>query len=92
MVMDVKLNVEVAPWFDEKGVLTNLYIGDACEPVYEGRTPYKDLVKTNLVCYTSPVTGKIPPEHFDEVEEFVRELEKAAKYARKKMEKMKEDV
>jgi len=88
--MNVELNVEVTPWFDEKGVLTSLYIGDACEPAYEGHTPYKDLVKQNLFCYT--VLGKIPPEHFDEVEEFVRELEKAAKYARKQMEKMKEDV
>jgi len=90
--MDVKLDIEVTPWFETKGVLTSLYIGDACEPVYEGHTPYKALVKQNLFCYTAPVTEKIPPEHFDEVEEFVRELEKAAKYARKQMEKMKADV
>jgi ABC-type nitrate/sulfonate/bicarbonate transport system substrate-binding protein len=86
------LDVEVTPWFESKGVLTSLYIGEACQPAYEGHTPYKDLVKQNLFCYTAPVTGKIPPEHFDEVEEFVRELEKAAKYARKQMEKMKENV
>jgi hypothetical protein len=90
--MDVKLNVEVTPWFESEGVLTSLYIGDACEPAFEGHTPYKELVKQNLFCYTSPLSDKIPPEHFDEVEEFVRELEKVAKYARKKMEKMKEDV
>lgn len=90
--MDVKLNVEVTPWFETKGVLTSLYIGDACEPVYEGLTPYKDLVKQNLFCYTRPLGDKIPPEHFDEVEEFVRELEKVAKYARRQMKKMKEDV
>jgi len=90
MVMDIKLDVDVSPWFETKGVLTSLYIGDACEPAYEGHTPYKDLVKQNLFCYT--VAGKIPPEHYEEVEEFVRELEKAAKYARNKMEKMKKDV
>lgn len=92
MVMEVKLDVDLSPWMDEKGVLCSLFIGEACEPVYEGHTPYKDLVKQNLFCYTVGATGKIPPEHFDEVEEFVRELEKVAKYARKKMEKMKEDV
>lgn len=90
--MDGKLDIEVTPWFETKGVLTSLYVGDTCEPAFEGYTPYKELVKQNLFCYTSPLSDKIPPKHFDEVEEFVRELEKAAKYARKKMEKMKENV
>ena len=88
--MEVKLDVDLSPWMDEKGVLCSLYIGEACEPTYEGHTSYKELVKKNLECYT--VYGKIPETHFDEVEEFVRVLEKTAKYARKQMEKMKEDV
>lgn len=88
--MEVKLDVDLTPWMDEKGVLSSLYIGEACEPVYEGYTSYKELVKQTLDSYT--VSGKIMESHFDDVEEFVRVLEKTAKYARKQMEKMKEDV
>ena len=87
---DVKLDIEVYPWFGEKGVLCSLWIGEASEPVYEGYTTYKELVMQNLEAYT--FGGMIPESHFDEVEEFVRVLEKTAKYARKQMEKMKEDV
>ena len=88
--MEVKLDIDLCPWMDEKGILTSLFIGEACEPVYEGHTPYKELVKQTLECYTVPNSGKIPETHFDEVEEFVRELEKTAEYARKEMEKLKD--
>jgi len=81
-----KLMVEVTPWFDEEGVFTSLYIGDACEPVYEGHTPYKELVDLELSSYT--INGKIPEKHLDEVEEFVRTLEELGDYARKQMEKL----
>lgn len=86
----VYIEIDASPWMDAEGVMSSVWLGDACEPCYENKKTYRELVKQELEAHT--VHGKLTNEYGHDniatAEEFVIALEEAAKYARKKWEKL----
>ena len=84
----VYIEIDASPWMDEHGVLTSVWLGDACEPCYEQQSTYEELVEKNLEAYT--VYGKLIGDNADEAELFVKKLEDVAVFARKRFEELKD--
>lgn len=86
---DVKIDVEVSAWFEEDGVLSSMWIGEACEPAFEEKVSYRELVEKSMDSYT--VRGKIHPHHESDVDQLIDALQDAADYARVLKELWKDD-
>ena len=84
----VYIEIDASPWMDETGVLTSVWLGDACEECYERLSTYEELVEKNLEAYT--VYNKLIGDNADEAELFVKKLEEVAVFARKRFEELKD--
>lgn len=88
----VYIEIDASPWMDADGVLTSVWIGDACEPCYEKHVSYEELIDKELEAYT--VHGKLTREfgndNIGDAEKFVVAFEEAAKYARERFEDLKD--
>lgn len=86
------IEIDAAPWMDAEGVLASVWLGDACEPCYEQRVSFEELIDKELESYT--IQGKLTNEHgYDSIgyaEEFVVALEEAAVRARALFEELKD--
>ena len=89
MTEEVYIEIDASPWIDEKGVLTSIWLGDACEPSYEQLFTYDELVDKELESHT--VHGRLIGDNIDAAELFVKKLEEVAKYARKRFEELKDE-
>ena len=91
MTEKVYIEIDASPWMDAEGVLTSVWIGDACEPCYEKRVSYEELVDKELEAHT--VFGKLTNEYGNDnigsAEKFVIALEEAAVRARTLFEELK---
>lgn len=91
MTEKVYIEIDASSWMDAEGVLTSVWIGDACEPCYENRVSYEELVDKELEAHT--VFGKLTNEYghdnIGSAEQFVIALEEAAKRARALFEDLK---
>ena len=89
----VYIEIDASPWMDANGVLTSVWLGEACEPCYEHTTPYEELIDKELEAYT--VHGKLTEEfgndNIGNAEKFVVALEEAAKYTRERFEELKDE-
>ena len=89
----VYIEIDASSWFDADGVITSVWIGDACEPCYENKKTYRELVNQELEAHT--VHGKLTNEYgcdnIGAAEDFVRELETTALYARQRFEELKNE-
>ena len=87
----VYIEIDASPWMDAEGVMTSVWIGDACEPCYENRVSYEELVDKELEAHT--VYGKLTNEYghdnIGSAEKFVIALEEAAVRARTLFEELK---
>lgn len=87
----VYIEIDASPWMDAEGVLTSVFMGDACEPCYEERVSYEELIDRELEAHT--VHGKLTAEYghdnIGDAEKFVVALEEAAVYARRRFEELK---
>lgn len=80
----VYIEIDASPWMDADGVETCVYIGDACEPCYEQRVSYEELVDKELEAHTihGRLTNEYGYDNIRDAEKFVVALEEAAKRAR----------
>lgn len=83
------IEIDASPWMDETGVLTSVWLGDACEECFEQLSTYEELVDKQLEAHT--VRDKLFEDNADMAELFVKKLEEVAVYARKRFEELKED-
>ena len=84
------IEIDASPWMDVDGVSTAVWIGDACEPCYENKQTYEELIDKELEAHT--VRGKLTNEYghnnIDSAERFVIAMEACAKYARRRFEEL----
>lgn len=80
----VYIEIDASPWMDADGVLTSVWIGDACEPCYEQRVSYEELIQKELEGHTvhGRLTNEYGHDNIGEAEKFVIALEEAAVRAR----------
>ena len=86
----VYIEIDASPWMDAEGVLTSVWLGDACEPCFEHRETYEQLIDKELESHT--VGGKLTNEYghdnIGEAEKFVKALIQASMYARKRFDEL----
>lgn len=87
MTEKVYIEIDVSPWMDADGVLTTVWFGDACEPCYEERKTYEQLITQELEAHT--VREVLTNDNIGSAEKFVVALEEAAVFARKHFEELK---
>ena len=82
------IEIDSPPWLTSDGyVEVGLYIGEgACEPCHIDKVSLIDLIDKELNGYT--VSDEIVPQHFEDVEELLKSLKKAYKYAKKRAKEM----
>ena len=87
----VYIEIDASPWMDAEGVMSSVWLGDACEPCYENKQSYEELINKELEAHT--VHGKLTNEYgcdnIGEAEKFVLALEQATTYARRRFEELK---
>ena len=91
MTEKVYIEIDASPWMDADGVLTSVWIGDACEPCYENKQTYEELITKELEAHTvhGRLTNKYGHDNIREAEKFVVALETAAERARALFENLK---
>ena len=82
----VYIEIDTSPWMDANGIESSVYLGDGCEPVYNSKLTYKELIDQELEAHT--IFGKLTGNNIEYAEEFVIALEEAAAYARKRFEEL----
>ena len=87
--MKKKIEMEVTAWPDTDGIMASVWFGDMCEPVFEQTFSYEEAIDQTLK--TCCVRGRIPMSALEDAEEFIKKLEEAAAYARKKFEELKSE-
>lgn len=89
MTTKTYVEIDAAPWLTQDGfVEVSVYFGEACEPCYIEKKSFKELIDQELNGYTVPYSEKIVPKHFEDVEEFLKNLKGAYKYAKKRAKEM----
>jgi len=84
MTTKTYIEIDAAPWITQDGfVEVGVYLGDACEPSYIEKKSIKELIDQELNSYTVPGSDQIVPIHFKDVEELLKNLKSAYKYAKK---------
>ena len=85
---EFKIDIDTGAWLDATGIMTTVFIGDACEPCIEIVETYEELIDKELEAHC--VGDLILKRNQPDAEAFVNALAEAAEYARKKYEGMKE--
>jgi Fe-S cluster biogenesis protein NfuA len=89
MTTKTYVEIDAAPWITQDGfVEVSVYLGDACEPCYIEKKSLKELIDQELNSYTIPGSDQIVPNHFEDVEELLKNLKDAYKYAKKRAKEM----
>lgn len=80
------IEIDSPPWLTSDGyVEVGVYIGaGACEPCHIDKVSLNDLIDKDLESYTLPFSAKIAELHFGDVEELLKSLKSAYKYAKKR--------
>ena len=87
--MKQKIEIDVSVWPDSDGIMASVWLGDMCEPAFEQTFSYEESIDQTLeLCC---VHGRIATHTLQDAEEFIKKLEEAAAYARKKFEELKSE-
>lgn len=80
------VEIDASPWLTRDGyVEVGVYLGEgACEPCHIDKVSLLDLIDKDLQSYTVPYNENIHERHFEDVEELLKSLKKAYKYAKKR--------
>ena len=91
MTTKTYIEIDASAWMDAEGVLTSVWFGEACEPCYEERVSYEELVEKELEAHTvqGRLTNEYGHDNIGDAEKFVIALEEAAVRARALFEDLK---
>lgn len=80
------LEIDASPWLTSDGyVEVGVYLGEgACEPCHIDKVSLNDLIDKDLESYIVLSSKKIGEMHFEDVEELLKSLKSAYKYAKKR--------
>lgn len=87
----VYIEIDANAWMDAEGVLTSVWLGETCEPCYEERVSFEELVDKELESHTvhGRLTNEYGHDNIGSAEKFVIALEEAAVRARALFEDLK---
>ena len=80
------IEIDASPWMDANGIESSVYLGDGCEPVYNSKLTYKELIDQELEAHT--ICGKLTGNNIEYADKFVTALEEAVAYARIRFEEL----
>ena len=83
--MKIEIDIEVYADISAEGIERSLYIGDACEPNFEGLETWEEIVERNIGYYIIPGSNTISPADLIELDKTVAGLEHAIALFRLKM-------
>ena len=84
--MKTEIEIDVYADISAEGIERSLYIGDACEPNFEGLETWEEIVERNIGYYIIPGSNTISPADLIELDKTVAGLEHAIALFRMKME------
>ena len=83
--MKTEIEIDVYADISAEGIERSLYIGDACEPNFEGLETWEEIVERNIGYYIIPGSNTISPADLIELDKTVAGLEHAIALFRMKM-------
>lgn len=88
----VKAELEIDLYADVKpeGIMRALYLGEACEPNFEGIESWEEIVERNIGYHLVPGSNTIRPADVEQLEKIIAGLEHAIALFREKIEQHKE--
>ena len=90
--MEVKLLVDVYSDITPKGITRSLYVGDACEAVFEHEETWQEHIERVVGYYILPNSNTMHPRDVEELKKHVKGLQRAAKLLSKEIEKYDESA
>ena len=93
MESKVYIQIDASAWIDAEGVLTSVWLGETCEPCYEERVSFEELIGKELEAHTvrGRLTNEYGHDNIGSAEKFVIALEEAAVRARTLFEELQDD-
>ena len=88
--MKAELEIDVYADLVPEGITRALYLGEACEPNFEGVETWEEIVKRNIGYYLVPGSNTINPDDVEQLEKTIAGLEYAIALFREKIEQHKE--
>lgn len=90
MTTKTYVEIDASPWLTRDGhIEVSVYLGEgACEPCYIDKMSLTQLIDQELNSYTIPYSKEIVPSHFEDVEDLLKNLKAAYKYAKKRAKEM----
>lgn len=89
-MMKAELEIDVYADVEPEGITRALYLGEACEPNFEGVEPWEEIVERNIGYYLVPGSNTIRPADVEQLEKTIAGMEHAIALFREKIEQHKE--
>lgn len=88
--MKAELEIDLYADVEPEGIIRALYLGEACEPNFEGIETWEEVVERNIGYYLVPGSNTIRPADVEHLEKTIAGLEHAIALFREKIEQHKE--
>ena len=88
--MKAELEIDVYADVEPEGIARALYLGEACEPNFEGVESWEEIVERNIGYHLVPGSNTILPADIEQLEKTIAGLEHAVNLFRDKIEHHKE--
>ena len=88
--MKAELEIDLYADVEPKGITRALYLGQACEPNFEGIETWEEIVERNIGYYLVPGSNTIRPADVEQLEKTIAGLEHAIALFKEKIAQHKE--
>ena len=88
--MKAELEIDLYADVEPEGIIRSLFLGEACEPNFEGIETWEEIVERNIGSYLIPGSNTIRPADVEQLEKTIAGLEHAIALFREKIEQHKE--
>lgn len=90
MIMKAELEIDLYADVEPEGIVRSLFLGEACDPNFEGVESWEEIVERNIEYHLVPGSNTISSVDVEQLEKIVAGLEHAIALFRKKIEQHKE--
>jgi len=88
--MKAELEIDLYADVEPEGIIRALYLGQACEPNFEGVESWEEIVERNIRYYLVPGSNTIRPADVEQLEKTIAGLEHAIALFKEKITQHKE--
>ena len=88
--MKAEIEIDMYTDVEPEGITRALYLGQACEPNFEGVETWEEIVERNIGYYLFPGSNTIEPADVEQLEKIVAGLEHAIALFKEKIAQHKE--